>query len=72
MLYEELPPPPALAPYVECFWVGRADAAPPFRPREALVPDGTTELMLNVGGPCSRSDFGWRGSRHSCGCRRAR
>jgi hypothetical protein len=27
MLYEELPPPPVLAPYVECFWVGRADAA---------------------------------------------
>lgn len=54
MLYEELPPPPALAPYVECFWVGRAEAAPPFRPREALVPDGTTELMLNFGGPYVR------------------
>jgi hypothetical protein len=49
-----LPPPPELAPYVECFWVGRGDAAPPFRPREALVPDGTTELMLNFGGPYVR------------------
>jgi len=54
MLYREFLPPPWLAPYVECFWVGRADAAPPFRPRELLVPDGTTELMVNFGGPYVR------------------
>jgi AraC-like DNA-binding protein len=54
MLYREMLPAPWLAPYVECFWVGRATAAPPFRPRELLVPDGTTELMLNFGGPYVR------------------
>lgn len=54
MLYREFLPAPWLAPYVECFWVGRAASAPPFRPRELLVPDGTTELMLNFGGPYVR------------------
>lgn len=54
MLYREFPPSPLLAAYVECFWTARTDGPTPFRPREILIPDGTTELMLNFGGPYRR------------------
>src|SRR6185295_14734840 len=50
MLYREIQPSPALAPFVECFWTLENDgsmtaAAQP----ERLLPDGCVELILNFG-----------------------
>jgi AraC-like DNA-binding protein len=51
--YEEMLPPPALAPHVRCIWrlrAPRADSAPP----EPIVPDGCVELVLNLADPFIR------------------
>jgi len=49
MIYELKSPPPALEPYVDCFWLLSApkpdtDAAP-----EIVLPDGKTELIVHFG-----------------------
>lgn len=48
MVYREYSPDPLLKPYVECYWSALADR-PPFQKKEALIPDGTIELMFNFG-----------------------
>lgn len=49
MEYREfLPTPPPLRAFIECYWSAVADQ-PPFQPQEALIPDGTIELMFNFG-----------------------
>lgn len=54
MIYREFAPGPRLRPYIECFWSARSQGRLPFLPREVLIPDGTTELMLNFGSPYRR------------------
>ena len=46
--YAEHAPGAALAPYVECFWTARADAAPP-RPSRVL-PDGCADVIVDLAG----------------------
>ena len=50
MVYKEYLPNALLAPYIECYWSAIADN-PPFQEEEALIPDGTIELMFNYGDP---------------------
>lgn len=50
MEYKEYTPHPLLAPYIECYWSALADS-PPFQHTEALIPDGSIELMFNFGDP---------------------
>ncbi len=54
MNYREFPPPPALAPYVQSFWMLRA-ASNPFAGTECLIPDGTIELIFNFAAPYRRT-----------------
>jgi AraC-like DNA-binding protein len=48
--YRELPPHPALSPFVDRFWVSVEDAAPP--PRR-ILPDGCIDVLVDLlhGGP---------------------
>ncbi|MEO1448660.1 MAG: helix-turn-helix domain-containing protein [Bacteroidota bacterium] len=48
MIYQEYRPAPYLRPFIECYWSAVSDR-PPFQAREALIPDGTIELMFNFG-----------------------
>ncbi|TDX00355.1 helix-turn-helix domain-containing protein [Dinghuibacter silviterrae] len=50
MEYREYKPHPLLDAYIVCYWSALADS-PPFRERESLIPDGTTEFMFNFGDP---------------------
>lgn len=59
MEYIEYTPDPRLRPYVVCYWSALADR-PPFRERESLIPDGTTELMFNFGDPYDHFSGGER------------
>lgn len=54
MLYREFVPSPPLRPYVECFWIARSEARRSPGPREILLPDGTTQLLLSFGGAYER------------------
>jgi AraC-like DNA-binding protein len=45
MRYREIPPSARLQPFVEAFWTLECDGGPPQR----VVPDGHSELILNVG-----------------------
>lgn len=56
MLYREFPPSPALAPFVECYWIARSGVRGPAPTREILLPDGTTQLLLSFGGAYRRFD----------------
>ncbi|HWH95090.1 MAG TPA: DUF6597 domain-containing transcriptional factor [Baekduia sp.] len=57
--YVEVAPPPALAAFVECFWVHRIDGPPPPEGRR-LLPDGRVNMVwiadvgVRVAGPASR------------------
>jgi hypothetical protein len=46
--YGEVPPSPALAPWVECFWSIRAGSSPATINR--VLPDGCADLIVGVGG----------------------
>lgn len=48
MVYREYLPHRLLRPFIECYWSAQADK-PPFQEKEALIPDGTVELMFNYG-----------------------
>lgn len=48
MEYREFAPDRKLSPFIECYWSAVADR-PPFQDQEALIPDGTIELMFNFG-----------------------
>ena len=49
MRYVEVPPPPPLAPFVQCLWL-LEDAAPGVA-AEPVPPDGRPELVLHTGSP---------------------
>jgi AraC-like DNA-binding protein len=48
-MYREIPPPPSLREYVECFWTG--DVTPPANPGviERVLPDGCVDFILEIG-----------------------
>ncbi len=47
--YSEIPPPPGLSPWIECFWFMRG-AASPGQP-DRVLPDGCVEIVLNLADP---------------------
>jgi len=47
--YREIPPSPALAPYVKCFWALRAKSDDPRT--ERILPDASFELVFHLGDP---------------------
>ncbi|HTU62777.1 MAG TPA: helix-turn-helix domain-containing protein [Polyangiales bacterium] len=49
--YRELPPAPALRPFIECYWRATSHGQPAFRPTELLVPDLRIEVIFNPGEP---------------------
>lgn len=51
VIYKEVEPPPALAPFVRCIWRlrGVSDGA-----AESIIPDGRAEIVVNVGDPFVR------------------
>ena len=51
VIYREVEPPPALAPFVRCIWRlrGVSDGA-----AEPIIPDGCAEIVVNVGDPFVR------------------
>ncbi|HVE78684.1 MAG TPA: DUF6597 domain-containing transcriptional factor, partial [Gemmatimonadaceae bacterium] len=46
--YEEHPPPPPLAPFVECLWTRTTAPGASVRPHRVL-PDGCLDILLTVG-----------------------
>lgn len=52
--YREYRPSPPLRPYIECFWIAQSNAPHSTRPREILLPDGTTQLFLSAAGGYER------------------
>ncbi|MGA7614711.1 MAG: helix-turn-helix domain-containing protein [Thermoanaerobaculia bacterium] len=48
MSYREFAPPPDLAPYVECFWTRRSEAAAGRSDR--VLPDGCTDIIFDLSG----------------------
>jgi AraC-like DNA-binding protein len=53
--YQTRRPHPALAPYVECFWLLTA-GADPSAPPEIVMPDGKTELIVHFGDAFQKRD----------------
>jgi AraC-like DNA-binding protein len=55
--YREIPPPPALAPFVRCLWhlTGPAELT---REPQPIVPDGCVEIVLNCADPFARVNGG--------------
>jgi len=52
MIYEESPPSPRLATLVRCYWRLTGDPAPADSPpAEPALPDGSPELIFNLGDP---------------------
>jgi methylphosphotriester-DNA--protein-cysteine methyltransferase len=61
LIYAEQPPPPSLAPYVECLWSVCDPRPRAQRAAERVVPDGCPELILHLGDPFARQvDGTWR------------
>ena len=58
--YDELAPPPGLAPFIAKLWSYRADA--PSGAVQRIVPDGCCELILHLGAPYQEQapDGSWR------------
>jgi len=51
--YRELPPAPALAPYVQCYWTMSGELAPA-APRR-ILPDGSFEWIFHLGQPFAQN-----------------
>lgn len=60
MRYAEYPPCTALTPHVKCYWVFEADADRSGAAPEAIVPDGSSELIFHLGDPFERLDAAGR------------
>lgn len=59
--YVEHPPAPALAPFVECFWVVRDAHRRDHRLPDRILPDGCPEWIVHAADPFARrSDGRWR------------
>ena len=58
--YDQHPPSPILAPYVECYWTLRGGPIPDDRSdhAERVLPDGRVEIVLNGGGPVIQTRAG--------------
>lgn len=54
MKYQEFPPPPALQPFIECFWLLQGKPPGMHSQREAVLPDGCMELIFHRGDPFTR------------------
>jgi AraC-like DNA-binding protein len=54
MRYLEQPPPPPLAPFVECLWTAWDPRLRRGRGSERIVPDGCPELIFHLADPFSR------------------
>jgi AraC-like DNA-binding protein len=61
MDYTELPPPPALAGLIHCFWFLRAE--PGGSDLQTVVPDGRIELVLHLAEPFDAMESGGRRTR---------
>lgn len=62
MLYRTYAPAADLRPYVKCYWMLRAQRNP-FPGAEALIPDGSIELIFSLDAPYERYRFGETGQR---------
>jgi AraC-like DNA-binding protein len=49
MFYHEYPPPPALSPYIQCFWTLEHDYTQPFHDHEHLWADTHVECIFSFG-----------------------
>lgn len=49
MFYHEYPPPPALSPYIQCFWMLEHDYTQPFHDHEHLWADTHVECIFSFG-----------------------
>jgi len=59
MFYREIQPSPAAARVVRCYWILEDDGAS--RGPQRIVPDGRSELILNLGQPYeSQTPSGWK------------
>jgi AraC-like DNA-binding protein len=58
MRYRELPPPPALRPFVRCFWI--LEDARGANAAERILPDGCVELIVHYGTPMLREHLDGR------------
>lgn len=56
MFYHEYPPPPALQPFIQCFWMLEHDYREPFHTHEHLWADVHAELIFTTGEPYYRND----------------
>lgn len=60
--YRELPPPPALAPYLDCLWVSHTPPRGSAR-RPRVLPDGCIDIVWvggsepRIAGPATRTEF---------------
>lgn len=54
LFYREIVPHTALASFVKCFWIWRADSAQPWANRESILPDGCTELLFDFTEPMNQ------------------
>lgn len=56
MFYHEYPPPPALRPYIQCFWMLEHDYREPYHTHEHLWADVHSELIFTTGEHYYRKD----------------
>lgn len=54
MRYQEIPPSPPLAPFVECLWTLHDEGKPEPSEPQRILPDGCVELILNFADPFQR------------------
>lgn len=51
MKYREIPPPPALAQFVECYWMLQSNGSAANLPPQRILPDGCVEMIVNFAEP---------------------
>ncbi len=61
MDYREYPPSQALTPHVACVWTLRGEPGDGETTQQRVLPDGTTEIVLNLADPFRRFDDGHNG-----------
>ena len=66
MHYVEIPPTPALGPWVQCLWALEAPPPAGDEPDDPVLPDGCMEVVFHVGAPFLRRALGVddEGSQH--------
>lgn len=61
MIYQQRHPPPALAPYIDAFWISAGDSSKTERVK--ILPDGCVDIIMNLGED-SKTDNGATSIRH--------